>query len=159
MTLGELRELWRADLHRYGKGTAAAAGVRRFLQTPGFRYVFVMRLCAFTRGLPRPAGLVLGGLVRLWLRRLRYRFGIDVPASTRVGPGLYINHPGGIVVHSEAVIGRNCNLSHDVTVGEANRGPRKRFPVICDGGSVVAGVPARVISHAGAVGYINHTDY
>jgi serine O-acetyltransferase len=130
--------------------------------------------------------------MRLWLRRLRYRFGIDVPASTRVGPGLYINHPGGIVVHSEAVIGRNCNLSHDVTVGEANRGPRKGFAVIGDGvflgpgakvigrvhigddvavganavvtsdvpgGSVVAGVPARVISHAGAVGYINHTDY
>jgi serine O-acetyltransferase len=116
MTLGELRELWRADLHRWG-------------------------------------------LMRLWLRRLRYRFGIDVPASTRVGPGLYISHPGGIVVHSEAVIGRNCNLSHGVTVGEANRGPRKRFPVIGDGGSVVAGVPARVISHAGAVGNINHTDY
>jgi serine O-acetyltransferase len=26
-------------------------------------------------------------------------------------------------------------------------------------GSVVAGVPARVISHAGAVGYINNIDY
>jgi hypothetical protein len=58
MTLGELRELWRADLHRYGKGTAAG---RRFLQTPGFRYMFVMRLCAFTRGLPPPARAVLGG--------------------------------------------------------------------------------------------------
>jgi serine O-acetyltransferase len=190
MTLGELRELWRADLHRYGKGASATAGLRRFLQTPGFRYTFVMRLCAFTRGLPPPIRLMLGAPVRLWLRRLRYRFGIDVPASTRVGPGLYINHPGGIVVHSEAVIGRNCNLSHDVTVGEANRGPRKGFPVIGDAvflgpgakvigrvhvgddvavganavvtsdvpdGSVVAGVPARVISHAGAAGYINNT--
>jgi serine O-acetyltransferase len=87
--------------------------------------------------------LVLGGLVRLWLRRLRYRFGIDVPASTRVGPGLYINHPGGSVVHSEAVIGRNCNLSHDVTVGEANRAPRKGFPVIGDG--VFLGPGAKVI--------------
>ena len=113
-------------------------------------------------------------------------------ASTAVAPGLYINHPGGIVVHSEATIGRHCNISQDVTLGEANRGRNKGFPVVGDGvylgpgakvvghvhvgddvavganavvtrdvpaGSVVVGIPAKVISQEGAAGYVNHTDW
>jgi serine acetyltransferase len=50
------------------------------------------------------------------------------------------------------VIGR-VHIGADVAVG-ANAVVTTDVP----GGSVVAGVPARVISHAGAVGYINHTD-
>jgi len=45
---------------------------------------------------------------------------------------LYIGHPGGIVVNSDSTIGANCNLSHNVTIGKASRGPRLGCPTIGD---------------------------
>lgn len=134
MTRAELVRCWRADLYRYAGETSNGALLRRVAAHPGYRYTFAMRLCGWLRAaepraLARPAEL----LARLWLRHMRHAFGIDVPASAQVGPGLYINHPGGIVVHNRAVIGANCNLSHGVTLGEGNRGARKGFPVVGDG--------------------------
>jgi serine O-acetyltransferase len=121
-----------------------------------------------------------------------FKFGISIPFTTRIGPGFYIGHFGGIVVSDGAEIGRNCNISQGVTIGASNRGQRAGAPVIGDNvyigpgakviggirigddvaiganavvthdvpsGSVVAGVPARVVSNEGSVGYINRTDY
>ena len=48
---------------------------------------------------------------------LRLQTGIDLPRGVRIGPGLRIWHFGGIVIHAEAVIGRNCTLRHEVTIG------------------------------------------
>ena len=191
MTGRELRFLWYADLYRYGP-TSKRALARALANEPGYRYSFVMRLAAYARAHRDPAHRALAFASRLWLRRLRFRFSVDVPASTAVGSGLYMNHPDGIVVHSEAVIGRNCNLSQGVTLGEANRGRNAGFPVLGDGvyvgpgakivgavrvgdnaaigancvvthdvpeNAVVVGVPGRVISSAGAAGYVNRTDY
>lgn len=59
-------------------------------------------------------------------------YGISIPYNTRIGSGLYIGHFGGIVVNSEAVIGKNCNIHHGVTIGQANRGDKKGYPVIGD---------------------------
>jgi serine O-acetyltransferase len=41
------------------------------------------------------------------------------------------------------VIGDNCNISQGVTIGEANRGPRKGTPVI--GNNVYIGPGAKII--------------
>jgi serine O-acetyltransferase len=191
MTAADLRHLWYADLYRYGP-TTPRAFVRALVNEPGYRYAFGMRLAAYARSNSGPAFAVLAFSARLWVRSMRFRFGVDLPASTKVGPGLYMNHPSGIVVHSDAVIGRNCNLSQDVTLGEANRGRNAGFPVVGDGvyigpgakivgavhvgddsaigancvvtkdvppSSVVVGVPGRVISSAGARGYVNRTDW
>jgi serine O-acetyltransferase len=138
----ELRHLWYADLYRYGP-TAPRAFLRALAAEPGYRYAFVMRLTAYARSHGDPAHRLLALVSRAWLRRLRFRFGVDLPASTRVGSGLYMNHPTGIVVHSEAVIGRDCNLSQDVTLGEANRGRNAGFPTIGDG--VYIGPGAKIV--------------
>jgi serine O-acetyltransferase len=58
--------------------------------------------------------------------------GISIPHTARVGPGLYIPHFGTIVIHGDAVIGRNCIVSHGVTIGAAGRGARFGVPVIGD---------------------------
>ncbi len=142
MTTDELRQLWYADLYRYGP-TTPRAFLRALAAEPGYRYAFVMRLVAYARSHGDPAHRLLAIASRAWLRRLRFRFGVDLPASTRVGSGLYMNHPSGIVVHSEAVIGRDCNLSQDVTLGEANRGRNAGFPTIGDG--VYIGPGAKIV--------------
>ncbi len=42
---------------------------------------------------------------------------VDLPVRTRVGGGLTLDHAYGIVVHPDAVIGRNCVLIQGVTIG------------------------------------------
>jgi serine O-acetyltransferase len=142
MTSDELRFLWYADLYRYGP-TSKRVLARALANEPGYRYSFVMRLAAYARTHRDPGHRALAIVARMWLRRLRFRLSVDVPASTAIGAGLYMNHPNGIVVHSEAVIGRNCNLSQGVTLGEANRGRNAGFPVLGDG--VYVGPGAKIV--------------
>jgi len=56
-----------------------------------------------------------------------------------------IGHFGGIVVNQNVVIGKNFNISHQVTLGVANRGNRKGYPVIGD--NVYIGPGAKVIGN------------
>lgn len=37
--------------------------------------------------------------------------------DTRIGPGLYIAHYGGIWINPRVTLGSNCNLAHGVTIG------------------------------------------
>lgn len=37
--------------------------------------------------------------------------------KAEIGPGLLIAHCGGITLHPDVVIGRNCDLAHHVTIG------------------------------------------
>jgi serine O-acetyltransferase len=45
--------------------------------------------------------------------------GIEIPCEARIGPGLVIDHAGGIVVSGYAHIGRNCRLRNGVVIGLA----------------------------------------
>ena len=47
MTFGELRRLWRADLHRYLGRSDGRTLVKLLATVPGYRYTFVMRACRF----------------------------------------------------------------------------------------------------------------
>ena len=70
---------------------------------------------------------------------------ISIPHDTPIGPGLFIGHFGGIAVNNEARIGRNCDLSHGVTIGVINRGKRKGCPRIGD--SVYIGPGAKILGN------------
>ena len=53
---------------------------------------------------------------------LRYRFwsavtGADIDLRARIGLGLSIPHPIGVVIHKDAVIGPNCLVLSNVTLG------------------------------------------
>jgi serine O-acetyltransferase len=52
----------------------------------------------------------------------RHRFwsivtGADIPATTRIGGGLLIPHPVGVVIHPDVQIGANCLIFQQVTIG------------------------------------------
>jgi len=75
---------------------------------------------------------------------LRHRFwsivtGADIPIDTRIGGGLLIPHPNGIVIHSAAQIGPNCLIFQQVTIGSRNGG----IPRI--GGHVDIGAGAKIL--------------
>ncbi len=133
MTTEDLQRLWRMDLYRYyGRDDARTWARMLFLpwETPGFRYTFLLRLCAYLHAC-RPL-IPLYILTRLLLTRLEYKYGITISPTTRVGGGLYIGHFGGIVIHPGAVIGENCNISQGVTIGQSPRGARAGYPTLGD---------------------------
>jgi serine O-acetyltransferase len=80
---------------------------------------------------------------RLLLEHYKYKLGISLPFVTEIGSGFYIGHFGGIVVNAGSKIGKNCNLSHNVTLGQANRGKNKGFPTIGD--NVYIGPGAKIV--------------
>jgi serine O-acetyltransferase len=142
MNLRQFLFLVRSDLYRYHGRVTFSVFLKNLLFTPGFKYSFWMRVVAYFSQHP-------------WLRRSLYRipyfvlmhctykYGISIPHNTAVGPGLYLGHFGGIVVHEKSAIGRNCNISHGVTLGQANRGRMKGHPTIGD--NVYIGPGAKIV--------------
>jgi serine O-acetyltransferase len=75
---------------------------------------------------------------------LRHRFwsaitGADIPLGTRIGGGLLLPHPNGIVIHPDVIIGPNCLIFQQVTLGTGEQGP----PRI--GGHVDIGAGAKLL--------------
>ncbi len=144
MTWAELVASVRSSLHRYGGDTSARAFAKHWLLTPGVRYISLLRLCQYLRS--KPHGAYGAAAIASWaLVRSGVRFGIEIAASTTIGRGLFIGHFGGIVVNGGAVIGANCNLSHDVTIGKVYRGPRSGCPTIGD--NVFIGPGAKIVGN------------
>lgn len=142
MRFGEYEYLVRADAYRLGGRWSNRALFRAILFGGAFKYTFWMRTCLFTRS---SAWLKysLYPLARLLLHHYRYKFGIDIPFTTRIGSGFYIGHFCGIFVNEDCVIGKNCNISQGVTLGKANRGRNKGSPVIGD--NVYIGPGAKIV--------------
>lgn len=57
--------------------------------------------------------------------------GVHIHPRAEIGPGLFINHVGGIWVNPKVKIGANCNLNHNVTIGSAG-GENKGIPTLGD---------------------------
>jgi serine O-acetyltransferase len=66
-----------------------------------------------------------------------------LPPNAEIGGGLCITHVGGVVLHHRTVIGKNCDLSHQVTIGTAGLGrtgvPRLGSEVAIGAGAVIIG--------------------
>jgi serine O-acetyltransferase len=76
---------------------------------------------------------------------LRHRFwsvvtGADIPLNSRLGGGLLLPHPNGIVIHPQAEVGPNCLIFQQVTLGVGGRPGTPRI-----GGHVDIGAGAKVL--------------
>jgi serine O-acetyltransferase len=143
MTFREYRFLVLSDLYRITGNTRRTALLRHLFGGESYRYNFWLRTCRYARG-HAVLRYTVYPFARLMHGHLTYRMGISIPPATEIGSGFYIGHFGGIVVSCHAVIGRNCNISQGVTIGRANRGRNKGYPVLGDNvyigpGAVIAG--------------------
>lgn len=82
---------------------------------------------------------------RYWV--LSHRFwsvitGADIPLNCQIGGGLRIQHPNGIVFHSDSAIGPNCTIMQQVTLGTDRSG---KAPIV--GGHVDIGAGAKIIGN------------
>jgi serine O-acetyltransferase len=65
--------------------------------------------------------------------------GADIPLTCRIGGGLLLPHPNGVVIHPAAEIGPNCLIFQQVTIGAAHGG------VPCIAGHVDIGAGAKLL--------------
>ncbi len=118
------------DLKRYGRnrkfGFSAFVRYMYYECVPGIRFSLIFRLCQYYQ----KRNKLLFYLFYFWLRRIKYKYGFDISHRTQIGKGLYIGHFGGIVIHGDAIIGENCNLSQGMTIGVLARGPKTGVPKI-----------------------------
>lgn len=70
--------------------------------------------------------------------------GSEIPAKCRIGKGLILPHPTGIIIHEDAVIGENVYMLHQVTLGmNSPKSPNHGAPILQD--SVKIGAGAKII--------------
>jgi len=143
MTFAEYRFLLLSDLYRITRRVSLWSFIRQvFFSSESYRYNFWLRTCQYTKA-TLALRILLHPFAKLMLRRLTYRWGISIPEGTNIGSGFYICHFGGIVVNGRAVIGKNCNISQGVTLGQANRGRNRGYPRLGDG--VYIGPGAKIV--------------
>jgi serine O-acetyltransferase len=124
----------RADLRRRYAMTSGST-LRRVLacaRAPGVHAVLVLRFGQWCRRRPKALRILLDPLYMVLDFFVQALWGIEIPRTARVGPGLYIGHYGGITVSSVAVIGCDCNLSQGITIGVSGAGTKRGAPIIGD---------------------------
>lgn len=131
----------KSDLFRYTGKYSFYILIREYFSNPGFKFMVWQRIAHVARNNSK----LLYFIPWITLKKLKYKYGYDIPAETKIGMGFYIGHIGGIVISGKAVIGDNCNISQGVTIGFSSRGKNKGYPTI--GNRVYIGPGAVIIGN------------
>ena len=109
-----------------------------FMLYPGFHAMIYHKLSAFFF---RHKCLFLARWVSQICNR---RTGIEIHPGAKIGEGLFIDHGHGVVIGETAVIGDNCTIYHQVTLGGTGHEKHaKRHPTI--GNNVLIGAGAKIL--------------
>lgn len=100
------------------------------LSAPGVQAVIVLRFGQWAKARSLIIRLLLDPVYVVLNLLIKILWGIEIPRSTKIGPGFYIGHFGGITISSAATIGANCNISQGVTIGVSGQGERMGAPAI-----------------------------
>lgn len=107
---------------------------------PGFRTLLVYRfgnwrMSVASRILRAPLSLIY----RTMYRRCRNVYGIEIPYTAKIEPGVIIEHQGGIVIHGMASIGRGSIIRQNCTLGIRSLDRLHEAPCVGRGVSIGAG--------------------
>lgn len=82
--------------------------------------------------------------VARWISYLTRRAtGIDIHPAAKIGKNLFIDHGLGVVIGETAVIGDNCTIYQNATLGGTGKEKNKRHPTLKD--NVIVGAGAKVL--------------
>lgn len=109
---------------------------------PGFHAVIVHRFGRWADQVSGPVRPAARLLYRVGYLLVRNVYGIEIPRTVRLGRRVKIAHQSGIVIHPDTVIGDDCVIRQNVSIGAA-AGDVARFhdqaPTLGRGVSVGAG--------------------
>lgn len=82
-------------------------------------------------------------LARWISQRSRHKTGIEIHPGATIGKGLFIDHGMGVVIGETTIIGNNCTIYQNVTLGGTGKDTGKRHPTL--GNNVLVGSGAKVL--------------
>jgi serine O-acetyltransferase len=132
-SLGELLAQVNEDRHRHDGSWLS----------PGFHAVAVHRFGQWQGALPAILRVPLGWLYFFLFILVRNTYGIEIPRQTRVGRRVRFSHQNGIVIHPGAVLGDDCVIRQNVTIGGVNPERWEEAPVL--GRNVEVGAGAVIV--------------
>jgi serine O-acetyltransferase len=91
----------------------------------------------------RPLRVVLRRVHTSLFRFVRNHYGVELPVTARVGRRVVLGHQAGIIIHATAVIGDDCLLRQNVTLGVINAEHGNQAPTL--GRGVVLGCGAVIL--------------
>jgi len=113
-----------------------------FLTCHGLHMVLLFRLGKIIYAIPVP---VISHILKVAYRAIFFIFstiyGISLNPVSKIGPGFYIGHYGGIFIRGE--FGAYCSISQGVTFGSKGAGKSSGWPIV--GNNVYVGAGAKVI--------------
>lgn len=81
---------------------------------------------------------------RLHSQFARLCTGIEIHPGAKIGQGLFIDHGMGVVIGETAIIGDDCTIYHNVTLGGRGHAKgKKRHPTL--GSNVLVGAGAKIL--------------
>lgn len=79
-----------------------------------------------------------------WIsQRNRHKTGIEIHPAAKLGKGVFIDHGMGVVIGETTVVGDNCTIYQNVTLGGTGKDVGKRHPTL--GNNVLVGSGAKVL--------------
>ncbi len=120
-----MNDIFKKDLYRY-YGEEGEPFLKKIFRPLEVKYLSLFRKAGTCKFLP------LKAFYALRLELLSRKTQIQIRPRTSIGEGFYIGHLGRVIIHPDAKIGKNVNVSTGVTIGTENRGKRKGTPVISD---------------------------
>lgn len=103
--------------------------IRKF--QPGYDVVYMLRYCQL---FIREKNIIRKLISKRYKRLLVYRYGVYFSTSpnTQIGKGVRFPHPTSIVIGEGVVIGENCIIYQNVTIGGVRCGSKdvNRYPSI-----------------------------
>lgn len=82
-------------------------------------------------------------IARYLSQRNRHKSGIEIHPGATLGKGVFIDHGMGVVIGETAVVGDNCTIYQNVTLGGTGKDVGKRHPTL--GSNVLVGSGAKVL--------------
>jgi serine O-acetyltransferase len=105
---------------------------------PGFQALAVHRFGRQVRNRRGVAGMVLRRTHRILYVFVRNVYGIEFPAEASIGRRLHVSHEHGIVINGKAVIGDDCAIANNITIGIGVAG-KGSVPTVGDGVTIGPG--------------------
>ncbi|MDP3464762.1 MAG: serine acetyltransferase [Sulfuricurvum sp.] len=90
------------------------------------------RLAQLCRRAPKPFFYLFIPYLVFYRMVFEWILGIELPWNTQIGSGLKLYHGQGLVVNDHSIIGANCTLRHNTTIGhkELANGEYSASPII-----------------------------
>lgn len=82
-------------------------------------------------------------LSRLLSQVSRFLTGIEIHPGAKIGNRLFIDHGMGIVIGETSIIGNNCTIYHQVTLGGTGKDKGKRHPTLEN--NVMVGTGSKIL--------------